>query len=264
LRVAPNRGVSRTVAHWYPPRDLLEKPSFVERAGIELKRLAEETSGLDTTIVTGPSPPLRRSSGKSVVNCAVVLRGGRILFTQHKMLLPTYDVFDEARYSCRRAPVRRRAGGAARGPHQLRGRLERQAVLGAPPVPARPVEELAAAGARSCRINASPYHKGKRELRRDVFAATARKYGVPVVYVNQVGGNDQLVFDGSSFALDADARVIASARSFAEDLVFVDTKPAMATCTKTWRMKPRPSTKRWLPARGTTSASAASSACSSA
>ena len=87
-----------------------------------------------------------------------------------------------------------------------------------------PVEELAAGGAKVLiSINASPYHMGKRELRREVFAATARKYGIPVVYVNQVGGNDQLVFDGSSFAMDAEARVIASARSFAEDLVFVDT-----------------------------------------
>ncbi len=210
----------------YPPRDLLEKPSFVERAGIELKRLAEETSGLDTTIVTGAIAPSPASSGKSVVNCAVVLRGGRILFTQHKMLLPTYDVFDEARYflPAERQSVVELAGqrvalticeDAWNDKQFWERRLYRR----------DPVEELAAAGAKILiSINASPYHKGKRELRRDVFAATARKYGVPVVYVNQVGGNDQLVFDGSSFALDADARVIASARSFAEDLVFVDTE----------------------------------------
>jgi NAD+ synthase/NAD+ synthase (glutamine-hydrolysing) len=210
----------------YPPRDLLEKPSFVERAGIELKRLAEETSALDITIVTGAIAPSPTASGKSVVNCAVVLRGGRTLFTQHKMLLPTYDVFDEARYflPAERQSIVELAGqrvalticeDAWNDKQFWERRLYRR----------DPVEELAAAGAKILiSINASPYHMGKRELRREVFAATARKYDVPVVYVNQVGGNDQLVFDGSSFALDAGARVIASARSFAEDLVFVDTE----------------------------------------
>lgn len=210
----------------YPPRDLLEKPSFVERAGIELKRLAEETSALDITIITGAIAPSPTASGKSVVNCAVVLRGGRTLFTQHKMLLPTYDVFDEARYflPAERQSIVELAGqrvalticeDAWNDKQFWERRLYRR----------DPVEELAAAGAKILiSINASPYHMGKRELRREVFAATARKYDVPVVYVNQVGGNDQLVFDGSSFALDAGARVIASARSFAEDLVFVDTE----------------------------------------
>jgi NAD+ synthase/NAD+ synthase (glutamine-hydrolysing) len=86
-----------------------------------------------------------------------------------------------------------------------------------------PVEELFAGGAEMliC-INASPYHLGKRETRRRVYSSVAKRYGKPVVYVNQVGGNDQLVFDGSSFALDAEGEVIASACSFAEDLVLVD------------------------------------------
>jgi NAD+ synthase/NAD+ synthase (glutamine-hydrolysing) len=87
-----------------------------------------------------------------------------------------------------------------------------------------PVEELAAQGAEVLiSINASPYHMGKRALRREVFATSAKRHKLPVVYVNQVGGNDQLVFDGSSFALDAEARLIGAAASFAEDLVFVDT-----------------------------------------
>ncbi len=87
-----------------------------------------------------------------------------------------------------------------------------------------PVEELARSGAELLvSINASPYHMGKRALRREIFTATARNHGVPLVYVNQVGGNDQLVFDGSSFAMDASGRVIASAASFGEDLVLVDT-----------------------------------------
>jgi NAD+ synthase (glutamine-hydrolysing) len=209
----------------YPPRDLVEKPSFVERAGEQLRRLAAETAGLNITIVSGAIAPSPASSGKSVVNCAVVLTGGEIVFEQNKMLLPTYDVFDEARYFL---PAERQSLTTIAGERAAlticedawndkqfwERRLYRR----------DPVEELVQTGAKILiSINASPYHMGKRELRREVFAATARKYGLPVVYVNQVGGNDQLVFDGSSFAMDADARVIASARSFAEDLVFVDT-----------------------------------------
>ncbi|MGD0013006.1 MAG: NAD+ synthase [Bryobacteraceae bacterium] len=88
-----------------------------------------------------------------------------------------------------------------------------------------PVEDLARAGAEALiSINASPYHMHKRELRREIFSSTARRYGIPVVYVNQVGGNDSLIFDGSSFALDGQARLLASCRSFEEDLVVADTE----------------------------------------
>src|SRR5262249_39290158 len=86
-----------------------------------------------------------------------------------------------------------------------------------------PVEELFGAGAEAmiC-INASPYHMGKREVRRRIYRSAATRYSKPVVYVNQVGGNDQLVFDGSSFAMNAAGDVIASGRSFEEDLVIAD------------------------------------------
>ncbi|MBL8178740.1 MAG: NAD+ synthase, partial [Bryobacterales bacterium] len=86
-----------------------------------------------------------------------------------------------------------------------------------------PVEELMQAGAEVLiSINASPYHMGKRELRREIFAMTARSRNTPVVYVNQVGGNDQLVFDGTSFALNANGEPIAEAASFRDDIVIVD------------------------------------------
>ena len=110
-------------------------------------------------------------------------------------------------------------------------------------------------------INASPYHMGKRALRREIFAATARHHRMPVVYVNQVGGNDPLVFDGSSFAMDAAGNVIASAASFDEDLVFWTRRPATATGTRISPTNAKPSTRRWCSARATTSASADSSAC---
>ena len=94
-----------------------------------------------------------------------------------------------------------------------------------------PVEELFAAGGEMLiSINASPYNMAKREMRRRLYRASARRYQRPVVYVNQVGGNDQLVFDGSSFAMDGKGEVIASARSFEEDLVLVDTDAGTGEC----------------------------------
>jgi NAD+ synthase/NAD+ synthase (glutamine-hydrolysing) len=164
------------------------------------------------------------ASGKRAVNNAAVLRGGEIIFRQTKMLLPTYDVFDEARYFM---------PGQRQTPWNLDGRTialticedawndkqywERRLYQ------RDPVEELISAGGDVLvSINASPYHMDKRRLRREIFASTAQRYNVPVVYVNQVGGNDSLVFDGSSFAMDARGNVIASARSFDEDLVFCE------------------------------------------
>jgi len=140
------------------------------------------------------------------------------------MLLPTYDVFDEARYF---RPAEQQSLCEIRGrrvalticedawndKQYWERRLYRR----------DPVEELAAQGAEVLiSINASPYHMGKRALRREIFATSARRHRLPLIYVNLVGGNDQLIFDGSSFALDADGRLIGAARSFAEDLVYVD------------------------------------------
>jgi NAD+ synthase (glutamine-hydrolysing) len=210
----------------YPPRDLLEKESFLERAEEHLGRLAAQTADLDLAIICGFVGRSSVPSGRRITNSAAVIEGGRTVFRQDKMLLPNYDVFDEQRYF---------QPAAQQSIFELRGRRvalticedawndkqywERRLY------DRDPVEELT----RSCAelivsINASPYHMGKRELRRDIFTATARNHGVPLVYVNQVGGNDQLVFDGSSFAMDSSGRVIASAASFSEDLVLVDTE----------------------------------------
>ena len=141
------------------------------------------------------------------------------------MLLPTYDVFDEARYfepAAKQSPLA--LGDAVSAlticediwndkQYWERRRYSRD-----------PVEELASAGARILiSINASPYHMGKRAQRTEIFAATARHFRVPIVYVNQVGGNDQLLFDGTSFAMNPEGQVIACAASFEEDLVLMDT-----------------------------------------
>lgn len=213
----------------YPPRDLVEKPSFLARTGEALDDLRRQTAALPVALVVGYIGQSEERAGKPVVNAACVLERGEVVFRQSKMLLPTYDVFDEARYfesadyqnllTWRGRPVALTICEDAWNDKQYWSRqlYDRD-----------PVEELTAKGARILiSINASPYHMGKRALRQQVFATAARRHGVPVVYVNQVGGNDQLVFDGSSFALDAQGHPLAMACSFAPDLVVFDTdKPA--------------------------------------
>ena len=208
----------------YPPRDLVEKPAFVERSELELLRLAAETAPLDLAVVAGYVGASESSTGKRAANRAAVLRGGSILFRQTKMLLPTYDVFDEARYfvpaesqSLLLLDGRKIALTICEDAWNDKQFWER------PLYRRDPVQELAHTGGELLiSINASPYHMGKRELRREIFEATARRHNMPVVYVNQVGGDDQLVFDGSSFAMDRAGHVAASAASFAEDLVMFD------------------------------------------
>ena len=214
----------------YPPRDLVEKPSFVERSERELERLAAETAGLDMAVVVGYVARSQAETGKRALNCAALLERGQLAFRQTKMLLPTYDVFDEARYfrpgekeelcTLRGRPVALTICEDAWNDRRFfKQRLYTR----------DPVEELFEAGASMmiC-INASPFNMGKRQVRRNIYRAAARRYGKPVVYVNQVGGNDQLVFDGSSFAMNAAGEVIGAARSFEEDLVLVDFDAAEA------------------------------------
>jgi len=209
----------------YPPWDLVEKPSFLQRTEEQLLRLARSTADLSASVICGYAGRSHSRTGKTATNSAALLEGGEIVFRQHKMLLPTYDVFDEARYFM---PAEQQSLCVIRGEkvalticedawndkQYWERRLYRR----------DPVEELAAQGANLLiSINASPYHMGKRALRREIFTATARRHGVPAIYVNQVGGNDQLVFDGSSFAVAPGGSVIASAASFQEDLAMVDT-----------------------------------------
>jgi NAD+ synthase (glutamine-hydrolysing) len=208
----------------YPPRDLVEKESFLDRSAEQLKRLAAATAGLKLAIVCGFVGRSSDESGKRASNSAALIEHGEIVFRQDKMLLPTYDVFDEARHF---------VPAESQRIYRMRGRDAALTICedawndkeywNQHRYRRDPVEELVSRGAKVLlSINASPYHIGKRALRRSIFAATARRFQIPVVYVNQVGGNDQLVFDGSSFAMNARGEVIASAASFREDLVLTD------------------------------------------
>jgi NAD+ synthase (glutamine-hydrolysing) len=208
----------------YPPRDLVEKPSFIERSERAVGQLAEATQNLPISIVAGYVGRSNKSTGKQATNSAAVIRAGKVVMRQTKILLPTYDVFDEARnfvaadsqslWSTESGEVALTICEDAWNdkqfwPHRLYGR--------------DPVDELIQQGGKLIvSINASPFHLGKRELREEMFRAMVRRHKVPAIVVNQIGGDDQIVFDGTSFAMDAEGNVIASAKSFSEDLVIVD------------------------------------------
>jgi len=210
----------------YPPRDLVEKPSFVDASKRELERLASQTSNLGLSVICGYVAQAVHATGKRLSNNAALIEKGQLVFEQSKMLLPNYDVFDEARYfhpgeresvcTLRGVPIALTVCEDAWNDRQYwKRRLYAR----------DPVEELFTSGAQMliC-INASPYSMGKRALRRNIYRAAARRYGKPVVYVNQVGGNDQLVFDGTSFAMNANGETVSAAQSFREDLVMFDSE----------------------------------------
>jgi len=208
----------------YPPRDLVERPSFVGRCRASVEKIAAETQGI--AVICGTVTPAEAESGKTVMNSAVLLREGCIDLTQSKMLLPTYDVFDEMRNF---APAKSQ---------QVFGFCGKQMALticedawndkrfwNRQLYRVDPVEELVRAGGNFVlNISASPFWLGKRELRRDMLTSIARNQKVPVAMVNQVGGNDSLVFDGSSVVIAPDGQVIAQGKSFEEDLIYFDSQ----------------------------------------
>jgi NAD+ synthase (glutamine-hydrolysing) len=208
----------------YPPRDLVERPSFVDQNWKAAEGIAGETRGID--VICGLVTPAKAAAGKSVLNSAALLRDGKIAFVQSKRLLPSYDVFDEMRNF---APADRQelldvhgqplaltiCEDAWNDKHFWDRRL----------YGVNPVEDLIGAGGKLLlNISASPFYLHKRELRCHMLASIAKNYNVPVAMVNQIGGNDSLVFDGSSLALAPNGTVLAQAKSFEEDLVYFDTE----------------------------------------
>jgi len=206
----------------YPARDWVEKPSFVERSRKAVESIAQQTRGI--AVICGFPTRAEVETGKSVMNSAGLLRNGKIEFVQSKMLLPTYDVFDEMRNF---APAREQALLPFCGRQMALTICEdawndkqfwNRRLYGVDPV-----EELVRRGANFVlNISASPFWVGKRELRLKMLQAIAKHYKTPVVLVNQIGGNDQLIFDGSSLVLAPDGSVVAQARSFEEDLIFFE------------------------------------------
>ncbi len=208
----------------YPPRDLVERPLFVARNHATVEKIAAETRGI--AVICGMVTPAEADSGKKVMNSAALLREGRIDFIQSKMLLPTYDVFDEMRNF---APAKSQQLFSFCGKQMALTicedawndkRFWNRRLYGIDPV-----EELVRVGGNFVlNISASPFWLGKRELRREMLTSIARNQKVPVAMVNQVGGNDSLVFDGSSVVIAPDGQVIAQGKSFEEDLIYFDSQ----------------------------------------
>jgi NAD+ synthase/NAD+ synthase (glutamine-hydrolysing) len=206
----------------YPPRDLVERASFVTHNRETVERIALETRGI--AVICGLATPAQAETGKSVMNSAALLKDGRVAFLQSKMLLPTYDVFDEMRNFapgksqvlfpfCGKQMALTICEDAWNDKHFWNKRL----------YTFDPVEALIHAGGNFLlNISASPFWIGKPELRRNMLATIARNYKVPVAMVNQVGGNDSLIFDGSSVVFDPAGNLIAQGKSFEEDLIYFD------------------------------------------
>ena len=217
LLVVPELGICG-----YPPMDLLERPTFLRDQSAALDALLPEAR--DLTIMTGAIMPAPEGRPKRIVNAAVVLQDSRIAHVQAKTLLPTYDVFDESRYF---------EPATARQPWSYRGVKIGLTICEDVwsgefwgenrPYPVDPVEELCAAGAKLIlTISASPWEQRKNALRESMICDAARRHGVPFVFVNQVGGNDELIFDGTSFVVDASGRVVERLERFGEDFAVID------------------------------------------
>ncbi|MEN9202311.1 MAG: NAD+ synthase [Thermostichus sp. DG_1_6_bins_120] len=207
----------------YPPRDLLLYPAFIRKAEQVLEQLAQQLAD-SIPVVVGSVLRNPTFAGRPLFNAAAWLEQGQVRHWFQKSLLPTYDVFDEDRYF---------EPGSQSQPIHYRGyrfgfticedvwndrdfwqhrRYHRD-----------PVEQMAQAGADLLmNLSASPFSLGKQRLRVEMLGSLARKHRLPILYVNQVGGNDDLIFDGASCALDSTGRVVAQAAAFQPDHLLLD------------------------------------------
>ncbi|HXB72818.1 MAG TPA: NAD+ synthase [Candidatus Acidoferrales bacterium] len=207
----------------YLPRDLLMNQGFVRRGCEMLTRIAGELRDAPPLLV-GVATPNPSDVGRPLFNSAVLLQDGTVGQAFHKSLLPTYDVFDEDRYfepflgvQILELKGRRLGISICEDVWNDRDFWKRRRYH------QDPIEALAQAGAQSIvNLSASPFYVGKQILREQMLGHMARKYGLPMAIVNQVGANDDLIFDGRSAAFDAEGRLIARAKGFAEDLLLVD------------------------------------------
>ena len=206
----------------YLPRDLLMNQGFVRRSCQALHQIASELAGAPPLLV-GVATPNPSDMGRPLFNSAVLVHGG-VGESFHKTLLPTYDVFDEDRYF-----------EPAPGPQILELNGWRLGISICEDVwndrdfwqrrryHEDPIEMLAASGAQAIlNLSSSPFIAGKQVLRERMLGHMAQKYKMPVAYVNQVGGNDDLIFDGRSCAFEASGKLFARAKGFLEDVIIAD------------------------------------------
>ena len=211
----------------YPARDLLEKPAFLDAQDRAIERLREDLRG--TPAVIGIVQRRGRGVGRGLFNSCALVQDGKIVDVGHKSLLPTYDVFDEDRYfQSGAAPLvttlQRRGGGKmALGLSICEDCWNDKDFWEQRRYAFDPMEDLVRRGAEMLlNLSASPYSMEKHASKQSMLAALAKKYGRPLIYVNQVGGNDDLVFDGRSMAFNAQGEMIACGPAFEDAVTVVD------------------------------------------
>jgi len=208
----------------YPPRDLLLYSGFVELAASKVQQLARELKDQPPLIV-GTAERNASGKGRTLRNAALLLQEGEIKSTFFKSLLPTYDVFDEDRYfEPGQSPGVALVDGVRIGVTICEDIWNDKDFWKHQRYSSDPLERLTGSSTVDCLVNlsGSPFTVGKQEFRESMLKAIASKYHVPICYVNQVGGNDDLVFDGRSCAVGASGKIIAKARPFEEDILIVD------------------------------------------
>jgi len=192
----------------YPPEDLLLKPAFVRAGQDALTKVAVETGRCAVAVGFV-------EAGQDLYNAAGLCAGGRVLGTYHKRLLPNYAVFDELRYFT--------AGSDTLQLYEIAGVRVALTICEDVWSPTGPMATQAAGGAELIlNLNASPYYAGRRAERERMLATRASDASCALVYVNQVGGQDELVFDGGSMVFDENGVLVASAPQFVEDVMVVD------------------------------------------
>jgi len=212
----------------YPPRDLLLNHSFIRKAWDKAAELARAISG-NPPLLLGTADRNTSGAGKPLYNSAFLLKGGKITDRFHKALLPTYDVFDEYRYF---EPASSSAILDLNG--ERIGVTICEDIWNDTDFSSRlynynPIEDLMQQGVDYFfNLSASPFFTGKQQLRETMLSKIAGKYQVPVLYTNQAGGNDDLVFDGRSCAFNAQGKLFSRAKGFGEDIVLVDFSDAQA------------------------------------
>ncbi len=207
----------------YPPRDLLFNNTLIRKSWDKIEQIAAILADYPPVLV-GIAEPNLSNQGRPLYNSAVLLQNGKIQEKFHKTLLPTYDVFDEDRYF---------EPSASSGVLELNGLRIGVTICediwndknfwSSRRYNEDPLEKLVSCGI-DCIINlsASPFTLGKQKVREKMLGSIASKYKIPVLYANQVGGNDDLVFDGRSCAFDSNGRLIARGKAFLEDVVIID------------------------------------------
>jgi NAD+ synthase (glutamine-hydrolysing) len=209
----------------YPPRDLLERPRFIRNVQEAIESLIEISKGYPQMgILFGAPQPTENRTGRGLYNSALLIYQGRLLFKQSKTLLPNYDVFDEARYFDMATQI-----DVVSFKDELLGisicedAWNDEELWPKRYYPFDPLEVLAKKGATMfINISASPFHIGKEEVRFRIFRNHAKKHHVPFVFVNQIGGNDELIFDGRSMVIDKKGDPIDIFPSFKEYVKTID------------------------------------------